>query len=331
MKAALYHRYGPAETVSLADIPVPVPGPRQILVRVNASSLTTADWRLRASAFPGLTWLPGRLMMGLFAPKQKVLGTDIAGRVVAVGRDVTRFAVGQRVFGFVGHGGHAEYALVDEKAALVATPDALSDAEAAALPFGALSALVFLRDFARLRPGQHVLITGGSGGVGVYAVQIARAMGAIVTATASAEKLALVRSLGAHHVIDYRREEVSAARNAYDLVLDTVGATSWPGMLKALKPRGLFLPMNFTGRDLWHMLLARLTRGPRIALHVSGDTAEDLQAVLELHAAGKLRPVIDRHFALDDIVGAHRYVEARSRKGAVIIDVAPAVETARAA
>ena len=331
MKAAIYTRYGKAETVRIAEMPVPAPGPGEMLVKVRAASLTTADWRMRAAAYPGILWLPGRLMTGLLAPKNPVLGTDLAGEVVATGAGVTRFRTGQRVFGFAGRGGHAEYALVREDGAIVATPDGMTDAEAAALPFGALTALVFLRDVAKVSPGQSVLVVGGSGGVGVYAVQIARALGAHVTATASAEKVALVRSLGAHRVIDWRREDVSAARDAYDLVFDTVGATTWPGMLRALKRRGLFLPLNYKGRELWHLLLSKITRGPRIVLHVNPDRAEDLQTLLEMVADGRLRPVIDRRFALDDIVAAHRYVEGRSRKGAVVIDVAPATPAAAAA
>ncbi len=322
MKAAIYTQYGPADTVRIAQLPTPAPGPEEVLVRVRASSVTTADWRLRASAFPGLLWLPGRLITGLFAPRNPVLGMDFAGEVVATGHAVTRFRPSQRVFGFSGGGGHGEYLTVSQDAAIAVTPDALSDTDAAALPWGGLAALVFLRDVAHLRAGQHVLIVGASGGVGAYAVQIAKALGATVTGVASAANADFVRGLGADRVIDYRRESPAAAVDAYDLVFDTVGATRYPQMLRALKRKGLFLPLNFGGRELWHILLARLIRGPRLALHVNADKAEDLQVLLDLVAAGKLRPVIDRRFALDDIRAAHAHVETRHRRGAVIVDVA---------
>ncbi|MBV2359584.1 NAD(P)-dependent alcohol dehydrogenase [Thalassococcus sp. CAU 1522] len=324
MKAAIYTRYGAPQSVSVKDVATPAPAPDQILIRVRASTVTTADWRLRASAFPGLLWLPGRLMTGLVAPKNPILGLEVAGEIVATGRDVTRFHIGQRVFGFTGGGAHAEYLALSQDAAVLPIPTGMSDAEAAALPWGAVAALVFLRDVARVKPGQDVLIVGASGGVGVYAVQIAKAMGATVTGVCSAANVDLVRDLGADTVLDYRKTDIRAARNAYDLVFDTVGATRYPKMIGALRKNGLFLPLNFGGRELWHLVLSRLIRGPRIKLFVNGDSAEDLRAVLAMVANGQLRPVVDRHFALDDIVSAHAYVEARHRKGAVIVDMARA-------
>jgi len=320
MKAAVYHKYGAPEVVSVTEMPTPAPGPEQVLIRVHASSVTTADWRLRASAFPGILWLPGRLMMGLTGPRKPVLGLDLAGEVVATGHAVTRFAVGQRVFGFAGGGGHAEYAVLSQDAALVEMPEDMRYDEAAALPFGAVCALIFLRDVASVQSGQRVLILGGSGGVGVYAIQIAKALGAHVTASASAEKADLMQALGADAVQDYRRDPADAG-GPFDLIFDAVGATDWRGARKALRKSGLFLPLNFKGRDIWHMLRSKCAGGPRMVLHVNGDSAETLRDLLALRDKGQLRPVIDRHFALDDIRAAHAYVEARRRKGAVIVDV----------
>ena len=331
MKAAIYTAYGPAETVRLADIPTPIPGPGEVLVRVGATSVSTADWRLRASEFPGILWLPGRLMTGLFAPKNQVLGVDMAGTIAAVGTGVTRWQTGQRVFGFIGHGGHAEHVIVKADGALVETPAALTDAEAAALPFGGLSALVFLRDIARLQAGQSVLILGASGGVGAYATQIAKAMGAHVTAVAGRDRADLLINLGADRVIDYRQENPEAARAAYDVVLDCVGATTWRRIRATLCPEGVFVPLNFKGRDLWHLLQQKLFGGPRLALAVSGDTAEDLEALKDLMAKGKLRPVIDSRFALEDIVAAHEKAQSRHKTGAVIVEVTPRSEARRCA
>jgi NADPH:quinone reductase-like Zn-dependent oxidoreductase len=209
MTAAVHDRYGPPDVLRLDRVPRPEPGAGALSVRVAASSVTTADWRLRASAFPGILWLPGRLMTGLVRPKNRVLGTEFAGTVAALGPGAAGFAPGDRVFGFCGHGGNADYLTVAADGPVVATPPALSDRAAAALPFGAISALVFLRDVARLGPGQSVLIVGGSGGVGVYAIQIARHLGAEVTAVASAANLELMRDLGAAHVVDYRAEDVT--------------------------------------------------------------------------------------------------------------------------
>lgn len=323
MKSAVYDRYGAADRVRLDEGPVPRMGPDTVLIRTGAASLSTADWRLRASAFPGLLWLPGRLMTGLLAPRNRVLGTSVAGVIEAVGGQVTRFRPGQRVFGFIGHGGHAEYAAVPENAALIETPDTLSDPEAAALPFGAISALVFLRDIARLQPGQHVLIVGASGGVGSYATQIARAMGAQVTAVAGTGRADMLTALGATRTLDYHRQDPASDRAVYDVVLDCVGATSWAQMRRSLKPGGVFVPLNFGGRDLWHLLLSRLSRGPRLALAVSGDTVEDLAEIVRMVEEGALRPVIDRRYPLDRIAEAHARVERRHSAGTVVIDVAP--------
>ncbi len=319
MKAIVYDRYGPPDVLHLADVPQPEAGPGEVLVRVRAAAVTTADWRMRAAAYPGILWLPGRMMTGFLRPKHPVLGTDFAGEVVAAGPGASRFRLGDRVFGFSGRGAYAEYLTIAENGAVAATPDALSDAEAVALPFGAVSALVFLRGFAQLEPGQDVLILGASGGVGCYAVQIAKAMGAVVTGVASAANLDLVRDLGADRAIDYRAEDPMAGTDRYDLVFDAVGATDFARARPVLKPRGLFLPLNFGGREIVQVLLGKITGGKRIAIGVSGDSGADLDALKAMISAGTLRPVIDRIYPLDGIVEAHTYVEARHRRGAVVL------------
>lgn len=319
MKASVYDRYGPPDVLRIEDVAQPVAGPGEVLVRVRAAAVTTADWRMRAAAYPGILWLPGRLMTGFLRPKHRILGTDFAGEVAALGAGAGRFAPGQRVFGFSGRGAHAEYLAMPEAGAIVATPEGLADDEAAALPFGALTALVFLRDFAGLAAGQKVLILGASGGVGCYAVQIAKAIGAEVTGVASEGNLDLVRSLGAAHVIDYRVEDATAAAERYDLVFDTVGAVDFGRAKRVLTPDGLFLPLNFGGREIAQALRARITGGPRIRIAVSGDTAADLEVLKEMVAAGTLRPVIDRRYPLARIAEAHAHVETRRRRGAVVI------------
>ncbi len=319
MKAVVYDRYGPPEVLRQSEVAKPTIGESYILVRVRASAVTTADWRIRAAAFPGVLWLPGRLMFGLFRPRNRVLGTDFAGEVVETGPSVTRFRPGDRVFGFAGKGAHAEFVAVPETGAVVATPEALSDEEAAALPFGGLSALVFLRDFAGLKAGQRVAIVGASGNVGSYAVQIAKALGAEVTGVASGRNAELVRSLGADRFVDYTRDDVTAEDSRYDVIFDTVGATDFVRARRALTPNGLFLPLNFGLREMLQALRSKIFGGPRVVTAVSGDTWEDLESLVAMVSEGALRPVVDSHYPLERITDAYRRVEGRHRRGAVVL------------
>lgn len=319
MKAAIYKHYGTADVLEIGEIGRPTIADNQVLVKVRASAVTTADWRIRASAFPAYAWLPGRLMFGLFAPKNKVLGSDFAGDVVSVGKAVTRFAPGDAVFGFAGSGAHAEYVAIAEDGPMAPKPDTLGYDEAAAVPFGALSALVFLRDFARIKPGQKVLINGASGGVGVFAVQLARHFGAEVTGVASTANLDLVRSIGADHAIDYTAEDFASNGKTYDLIFDTVGKTTFSGVRHALTPEGIFLPIEFGLREIGQSLITSMTGGKRVKIGVSGDTRADLAVIAELLAQGTIRPVIDGRYPLARIADAHRRVETRHKTGSVVV------------
>ena len=328
MKAMIYRRYGGPDVVAPATLPRPEPGPGELLIRVRAASVTTADWRLRAAAFPGIMQIPGRLMFGLTRPRNPILGMDFAGEVAATGPGVEGFATDDRVFGFSGGGAHAEYLTVKAAAAVAPIPAGLDFAEAAALPFGGLAALTFLRDFGGLQPGQRVLILGASGGVGAYAVQIARHIGADVTAVASAANHALLRDLGAARTIDYRQQDPLSG-GPYDLILDTVGATGFAAARRALTPNGLFLPLNFGLREMLQALRARLTGGRRIRIAVNEDKREDLDTLADLVHEGALRPVIDSRYPLEALPEAYLHVESRHRRGAVILDVAPDTVPAR--
>ncbi|SLN29153.1 Quinone oxidoreductase 1 [Pseudoruegeria aquimaris] len=322
MKAIVHTRYGGPEVLSLGEAPLPKTGEDEILVKVHASSVTTADWRMRAAAFPPALWLPGRLMTGLFRPRHAIPGGEFAGRVVETGRAVRRFKPGDSVFGFSGHGANAEFLAIREDACVAPSPASLSFAEAAALPFGGLAALVFLRDFARVSPGQDVLVVGATGGVGSYAVQIARALGARVTAVCSAANGWLARDLGAEDVIDYHTESPLDRPRRYDVVFDTVGAMNVPASRAILKPGGLFLPLNFSLPEIYHALRGRMFGGPRVHIGVNADRAEDLETLAEMVWNGQLRPVIDRIYPLQDVPDAHAYVQRRHRKGAVVITTA---------
>jgi len=322
MKAMIYESYGGPDVVMPRDLPRPEAGEGEVLVRVRAAGITTADWRLRASAFPGGLWLAGRLMTGLFRPRRPVLGGDFAGVVAGVGAGVTRFAPGDRVFGFSGFGAHADYLTISAEGAIAAIPGGLSDQEAAALPFGALCALEFLRDVADVQPGQRVLVVGASGGVGGYAVQIARWLGAEVTGVASGENAGFVQGLGATDVVDYRQEDVTRRETMFDLVFDTVGALDFRSAKRVLAPSGLFLPLNFGLGDVPRAICSRLGRGPRMTLHVNGDSREGVEMLGRLVVEGHLRPLIDRVYPFDQIREGYAHVEGRHRRGAVVLDVA---------
>ena len=321
MKAFVYDRYGPPDVLRCVELPAPEPGPGEILIRVRAASVTTADWRLRASAFPGLMWLIGRLMFGLFKPRNKVLGGDVAGDVVAVGPDVEGFAVGDPVFGHIGKGGYAEFAIAKTDGAIVPKPEDLTYVQAAALPFGALAALVFLRDFAKLSDRQKVLVIGASGNVGVYAVQIAKALGAHVTAVASGQNADLVRSLGADDFVDYERRDPKLLDDRFDLVFDTFGALSFVDARRALTPCGLFLPLNFKLGDVLMNRVFGSARAQKMITAVNNDTRKDLDTVVNLVGNAQLQPVIDHVFPFDLLVAAHKHVEARRRSGSVVIEL----------
>lgn len=321
MKAMTYQTYGGPEVVVQSNLPRPEVAKGEILVRVQAAGITTADWRLRASAFPGGLWLPGRLMTGLFRPRKQVLGGDFAGVVEAVGEGVTRFSPGDRVFGFSAFGAHAEYLTISAEGAVAIIPGGVSDQEAAALPFGALCALEFLRDVADVQPGQRVLVMGASGGVGGYAVQIARWLGAEVTGVASAENAGYVRSLGATDVVDYRAEDVTRRDTRFDLVFDTVGAMDFRSAKRILAPNGMFLPLNFGLGDLPRALFSGFGRGPSMKLHVNSDTREGVEMLSELVVEGYLTPLLDRVYPFEQIRAGYAHVEGRHRRGAVVLDV----------
>lgn len=323
MKAAIYTNYGGPDVVRIDEAPRPAPGRGEVLVRVTAAGVTTADWRLRAAAFPGaLMQLAGRLMFGLVRPRNRVLGSDYAGTVEAVGTDVEGFAAGDRVFGFAGGGAHAEYLVAKADGPILRTPATLADAEAAALPFGGLAALEFLETFAGLHAGERVLIVGASGGVGAYAVQIAKALGAEVTAVASAPREDLVLGLGADAFVDYRATDPATLTGPFDVVFDTIGRLSYRQAAPMLAEGGRFVPLNFGLADV---LAARRARknGHRLVIKVNGDSKAGLRRLTDLIAAGKLRPVIDRIYPFAAIREAHAHVEGRSRKGAIVLQIRP--------
>ncbi len=324
MRAAVVTAYGPPEVVRITDVPIPRIGDHDVLVRVAATTVSAADWRIRAHAMPRGFGLLSRLALGITRPRQPVLGTELSGTVVAVGRSVTRFRLNDAVIGFPGArlGAHAEYRAMRETGAIVLKPAGLGWHEAAALPFGGTTALHFLRDKGAIRSGQRVLVIGASGAVGSAAVQLARHFGATVTAVTSGANIDLARRIGAEHVIDYTAEDITRHGAKYDLVLDAVGAETFTRAKTVLAPDGRFL---MVAADLPQMLggLASLPFRQNAISSIAPERAHDLELLAGLAARGAWRPVIDQVYPLDRIVAAHRRVESRRKRGSVVVVLGP--------
>ena len=322
MKAAVYCRYGPPEVVQIKDVEKPLPADNQVLVRIQATTVSAADWRMRR-AVPFIV----RFMTGLWAPKKiRILGMEFAGTVESVGRTVTRFREGDPVFGSTGFkfGTHAEFVCLPEDGLLAIKPVNMTFEEAAAVLFGGVSALHFLKK-ANIQEGQKVLIYGASGSVGVFAVQLAKHFGARVTAVCSTANLSLAKSLGADEVVDYTREDFSTARRAYDIVFDTVGKSGFTRSLKSLKRGGFYVRVGGSGRlssilgGILQEKWASVMGNAKVIGGVGSGTPGDVSFLKGLIEAGKLRTVIDRRYSLDEIAEAHRYVEAGHKKGHVVV------------
>jgi NADPH2:quinone reductase len=325
MKAIIYEEYGSADVLQLKEIAKPVPKAGEVLIKVRAATVTSGDCNLRGFTFvpPGFGFVP-RLAFGLRRPRRKILGTEVAGEIEAVGKDVKSFKEGDQVFGIDSNslGAYAEYVCRSEKKALALKPVNASYEEAAAIPFGGTTALFFLRDLGKLQPGQKVLINGASGGVGAYAVQLAKFYGAEVTGVCSTGNLELVMSLGADQVIDYTREDFRTKGERYDIILDTVvGKTSFSDCKNALKPKGLYLPVAGGPQEFLQLMWTASRGGKRVRAGTPPENKRDLIFLKELVEAGKIVPLIDRCYPLERTAEAHRYVDKGHKRGNVIITV----------
>jgi NADPH:quinone reductase-like Zn-dependent oxidoreductase len=314
MKAFIYERYGPPETLRMAEVDKPSPEAGEVLVKVLAVSVNAADWHvLRGKP------LFSRATLGLLRPKQKVLGVDVAGRVEAVGGGVTGFKAGDEVYANLldhGYGGFAEYVSVPADA-MSLKPPSLSFEEAAAVPMAAVTALQGLRRHGDLQSGQEVLINGASGGVGSFAVQLATASGAEVTAVTSTRNLELVGSLGADHVVDYTTTDALGSGRRYDRILDTVGNRSVSDLRRGLATGGKAAVTGFT--SVAKLLGVSLRGGKDIAQVQAHVTAQDLELLSELIEAGKVRPRIDRRYQFADLPAAIAYLEQGHAKAKVVV------------
>lgn len=323
MKVAYVPRYGGPEVVELREVPTPAPAAGQVRLRVVAAAVTTADWRLRSGVLPrGFGALRG-LALGFGGPRQPVLGTDAAGVIDAVGEGVTSFGEGDAVVAFPGAamGAHAEYLVMPaagRRARLVRKPDKLSFEEAAAVPFGGMTALDFLRR-GEVKAGERVLINGAAGNVGSSALQLAKHLGARVTAVCSAANAALVRSLGADEVIDYAARDFAAEEARFDVILDPVGNAPYRRVRRALAPGGRLLAVLAELPAVLGAPLAGRRRGHRVIAGPASEKVEDLQRLVELAEQGALRPVIDQRFAFDQLTEAYRVVDSGRKRGSVVV------------
>jgi NADPH:quinone reductase-like Zn-dependent oxidoreductase len=322
MQAIVQDRYGPPDVLELREIDEPRVGDGDVLVRVRAASVNPADWY----AVTGTPWVM-RPTAGLRKPRTNRPGLDLAGVVAAVGGDVTGFKPGDEVFG-TGTGTLAEYVAVAEDA-LVAKPAKLSFEEAAAVPVAALTALQGLRDKGRVQPGHQVLINGASGGVGTFAVQLAKALGAEVTAVCSTRNVDAARSLGADRVVDYTREDFTRADGRYDLLLDVAGSRPWSACRRVLKPRAVLVLVGAPKGSrllgpLGHFAkvsLASLRASQKVVFFISRSTPEDLRTLRELLEAGTVTPVVERTYALRDAAHAFRYLGEGHARGKLVVTV----------
>ena len=325
MKAATYRRFGGPDVVRIEEVPKPSPRPDEVLIRVHASTLSAADHRARSRTVPSGLQVLSALALGVFRPRRRVLGMDVAGVVEATGSDVSKFRAGDEVVAMLGagFGGHAEYVTVQQDGPITAKPRTMSFAEAVTLVFGGLTAQGFLAR-AGVEPGDTVLINGASGAVGAAAVQLAKHLGAHVTAVCSGGNSGLVTSLGADHVIDYTAEDFTARRQAYDVIIDCVGNAPFTRVADSLNPGGALLLVI---ADLMGMLQAPGNSRSSGKLVTAGDlglnyTAENLACLVRLAEQGRYKAVIDRTYPLAEIVQAHRFVDTGRKRGNVIVQVA---------
>jgi NADPH:quinone reductase-like Zn-dependent oxidoreductase len=328
MKAIVYHEYGPPDVLRLEEIEKPLPADHQVLIKVHAAAANPLDWHY----LRGTPYFIRVIESGLRRPKDPKLGVDVAGRVEAVGKTVTRFKPGDEVFG-VAIGSFAEYALASEKR-IALKPANLSFEQAAAVPVAAITALQGLRDEGRLQPGQKVLINGASGGVGTFAVQIAKTFGAHVTGVCSTRNIELVRSLGADHVIDYTEADFTRGAERYDLIFDNVGNHALLDLKRVMSPEGIYLGIGGgkPADDPWIGPMAGPLKGLALSPFVSQEfgtfvasiNADDLTVLAKLMETNKVTPVINRIYTLDEVPLAIRYLEDGHARGKIVITVSQA-------
>jgi NADPH:quinone reductase-like Zn-dependent oxidoreductase len=320
MKAIVYERYGPPDVLQLKEIEKPTPKNNEVLIKTHATTVTSGDWRVRSLNVPVGFRLIMRLVFGVSRPRQPILGTELAGVVESVGKDVSKFKVGDPVFAFsdASMGCHAEYKCMPEDGTVALKPANLTYDEAAALSFGGTTALDFLRR-GKIQSGERVLINGASGAVGTAAIQLAKHFGADVTGVCSTANVELVRSLGASHVIDYTKEDFTQNGETYDIIVDTVGTALFSRSKASLKEGGRLLMVIAGLPDMLQAPLVSMSSSKKVIAGPVATRAEDLLFLAKLAETGEFKPVIDRRYPFEQIAEAHRYVDTGRKKGNVVI------------
>jgi NADPH:quinone reductase-like Zn-dependent oxidoreductase len=330
MKAIILTKYGPPDVLQLKEVAKPTPKDNEILVRVYATPVNFGDTFARNFKevsprqfnMPFLFWLFAKISLGFRSPKIAILGSEFAGEVEAIGKDVSRFKPGDQVFGYLGMsmGTYAEYLCMPENGMVAPKPANMTYEEAAAVPYGALTALSLLRK-ANIRPGQKVLVNGASGGIGSAAVQLAKTYGAEVTGVCGTPRLGFVKALGADKVIDYTQEDFTRNGETYDLIFDILGKSSFSRCKSSLKPNGRHLFASFKMKQLFQMLWTSRIGSQKVICALSTEKTEDLIFIKELVEAGKLKVIVDRCYPFEQAAEAHRYVDQGHKRGAVVITV----------
>ena len=323
MKAMTYRQYGGPDVVTLAEVPKPSPKPNEVLIRILATTVTTGDHRARSLDLPTGFRLIGRLVFGLTRPRRPILGTELAGIIELVGADVVNFNPGDEVIAFPGgaYGSHAEYRTMPETGTIAVKPANLSFEEAASLSFGSMTALPFLRDKARIKAGDSVLVVGASGAVGTAAVQIARHFGADVTGVTSTANVELVASLGAHRVIDYTRTDFATTGDTWDIIIDTTGTVPFVRCDKSLKAGGRLVAIQGSFAQTLGIGKPPKASGKEVIAGYVPARADDLRYIAKLASNGELKPVVDRIYRLEEAAEAHAYVDTGRKRGSVVLTV----------
>jgi NADPH:quinone reductase-like Zn-dependent oxidoreductase len=325
MKAIVCTAYGSPVVLQLREVEKPTPRNDQLLIRIHATTVSRADLEIRSFRFSGLISLPLRLYFGVFKPRVRILGEDFAGVVEAVGKNMTAFTVGDRVCGTsgIGLGAYAEYICLggaNETSVLATIPPGMDFPEAAAIPYGGLEALGFLRK-GNIQKGQKILVIGAGGSFGTYAVQLAKYFGAEVTAVDSQGKLEMLRTIGSDHVIDYKQQDYTKMGEVYDLVFDVVCKIPLEEHLRLLRPGGTCLLANPQNDHFLKGMRANRKKDKKVVFGVDSGSEENLKFILELIETGKVKPIIDRIFTLEEMIEAHRYAETEQKKGNIVITV----------
>ncbi len=323
MKAVVYTKFGSPDVLQLKEVQKPIPKDNEVLIKVHAAEATKADCELRSFNFPvKWFWLPLRIAMGLIKPKKQILGGYFAGEIESVGKDVLWFKKGDQIFGTtkLRMGAYGEYVCLPDSYTLVPKPYNVSFEEAAAVPLGGLNALHFLRK-ANIRKGEKVLVNGAGGSIGTFGVQIAKAMGAEVTAVDSTIKGEMLRRIGADKYIDYTKEDFTKSGQTYDVIFDMVAKSSYSGCVKALNPKGRYLMANPRISDMLRSVLTSKFTDKTAIFVFAGEKKEELLALKEMIEEGKIKSIVDKIYPFEQAAQAHRRVETEQRLGPVVISV----------